>query len=129
MLPTWATPAVLKAAAAGTVLLLCIGGLYAWRGRAVDKAVNEVNVEAAVSANSAWQEIAERLKGELAQCTADRVAERETASMAVAQAEADKREAAERLRAFEHRWAVRSQSCGAALMDMERACQAEIGEY
>jgi hypothetical protein len=55
--------------------------------------------------------------------------ERTAKAEALALAEAAEAKAIKARVEFERRWATRSSSCGAALIDMQRACATDIGDY
>lgn len=105
--------------------------LHSCHRQAVADATAQADARAAVYAQAAtsWEAQATIALADAAECAARWGEAQATADqLRLHQARADAERAAERA-AWEARWATRSQSCGAALLDMQQACEAEIGSY
>lgn len=86
-------------------------------------------LDGCVSSNAGWEASALQARVDLAQCQAQWRDQQLSAAAAIAQAEAGAVAARAEFAAFKARYERRSAHCGAALLDMERACTGEIGSY
>lgn len=122
-----------------SVAIAVAAGLLLWsaitlRGchrEAVAEAAAQADARAAAHAQAAasWEAQATIAIADAAECAAKwGDAQASAERLRLDQARADAERAAERA-AWEARWAARSQSCGAALLGMQQACEAEIGSY
>jgi hypothetical protein len=105
--------------------------LHGCHRKAVAEAAAHAEARAAAHAQAAtnWEAQATIAIADAAECAA-KWSEAQTSAdrLRLDQARADAEREAERA-AWEARWAARSQSCGAALLDMQTACESEIGSY
>jgi hypothetical protein len=136
------TATALKASLWGNValagLLAATVGSWAWHAHHLGVKVTTATraeggakalLDGCTSSNAGWEAEGLQARLELGQCQAQWREQDLTAKAAVAQAQAASRAAQAERDAFERRWQARSRSCGAALLDMQAACAAEIGDY
>jgi hypothetical protein len=121
----WLTTKVL-ATALGVLVVLLLGSLLALRAATARAELAEAKATAATSMERAtavtWQLSHLQLQGELAACHRQWNDEQTRADRAIALATAGREAAEAELRRFDARWDARTSQCGAALIDMQRAC-------
>jgi chromosome segregation ATPase len=120
---------IANAALLGVVVLLGVG----WKMHAgklgAERDVAELHRDQALEANSTLLSSVAAAHKAARDAVAALKTEQTNAAVAIAQAKATTQAAEQRLATFQRRWSQRSASCGAALLDMERACSTEIGSY